>query len=194
MRLLKKNVSGFTLIELLIVVAIIGILATVGIPTFRKMTQISRQSEAKVTLGGLYTAELAFHAAHGTYGNFLHKLGYSVDGNPGTYIIGFPVDAACADAAATAIAPAATEPRGIELNDKYPTYYSDFAAASPKIRFTPTGGVTAGTVCAIGNVAATGASFLATASGIISNVTSPPTDTWTMNQDRQLVQTVDGVK
>ena len=61
----RSKQTGFTLVELLIVVAIIGVLSTIGVPTFKRMIQKSKKSEAKVNLGGLYTAEQAFFAEKG---------------------------------------------------------------------------------------------------------------------------------
>ncbi|MBY0370262.1 prepilin-type N-terminal cleavage/methylation domain-containing protein, partial [bacterium] len=77
---LRKGRRGFTLVELLIVVAIIGVLSTIGVPTFKRMIQKSKKAEAKVGLGGLYTTEAAFFAEYNGYGNNLAKMGYAIDG------------------------------------------------------------------------------------------------------------------
>jgi type IV pilus assembly protein PilA len=119
---------GFTLVELLIVVAIIGVLSTVGIPSFRRMVQKSKKSEAKVNLGGLYTAEQAFFSEYGGYGNYLSRLGFNVDGNPANlmYVIGF-TGANCAstvtNAGSTRPQNAAADPIGLAIAQAFPQYY-----------------------------------------------------------------------
>lgn len=51
-----KNTQGFTLIELMIVVAIIGILASVAYPSYEESVKKSRRSDAKGALLGLVNA------------------------------------------------------------------------------------------------------------------------------------------
>ena len=63
----KKPAAGFTLIELMIVVAIIGILASLAIPNFLKFQARARQSEAKANLKGIYTATQSYFVEYGTY-------------------------------------------------------------------------------------------------------------------------------
>jgi len=122
--------SGFTLVELLIVVAIIGVLSTVGVPTFRRMIQKSRKTEAKVGLGGIYTAEQAFMSEYGGYGNNLARMGFQLDGDPNslTYVIGF-YNATCVPvlngtgAAAASFMPLGTNAIGLAINSSYQPYY-----------------------------------------------------------------------
>lgn len=58
---MRKN-EGFTLIELMIVVVIIGILASISIPQFRKYQLRSKTSEASRNLGTIRMHEEAVYA------------------------------------------------------------------------------------------------------------------------------------
>ena len=64
-----KGKKGFTLIELLIVIAIIGILAAIAIPTYLSYVNRAKDSEASTNLGAIFTDETAFNAANSTYIN-----------------------------------------------------------------------------------------------------------------------------
>ncbi len=94
--------AGFTLIELMIVVAIIGILATVAIPNFQRFQAKARTSEGKLALSAAFTAEKAFLAEADTYSACLNQIGYIPDGYGGTgtrwYTVGFGSTAAGAAA------------------------------------------------------------------------------------------------
>lgn len=76
----KANVKGFSLVELMVVVAIIGILAAVAIPNFQRFQRKAKQSEAKSALGGISSAESAFHAQWENYSTDLIGIGYTPDG------------------------------------------------------------------------------------------------------------------
>ena len=57
--------NGFTLIELIVVVAIIGILAAIAIPSFQSSAAKARQREASTLLAGYAKATQGFITEHG---------------------------------------------------------------------------------------------------------------------------------
>ncbi len=65
-----NNCKGFTLIELLIVVAIIGILASLAIPQYGMYRAKAFDSAASSDLRNLRTFMEAYHYDHSQYPNF----------------------------------------------------------------------------------------------------------------------------
>lgn len=187
MKRLLATRFGFSLVELMIVVAIIGVLATIGIPTFRTMVQKAKKSEAKVALGALYTSETAFFSEYGTYGNLLDKVGFDLDGAPATrtYTTGF-FAGNCQTAQSTA-SPSKTQPNGSALNVAFPAYYggSQYTLAA---KTTPASSA----ICGNG-VPTDGSSFTAAASGEVSPKAGQD-DIWTIDNNRALANVQDGVK
>jgi type IV pilus assembly protein PilA len=64
---LPRRLSAFTLIELMIVVAIVGILAAIAIPSFMRFQLKAKAGEAKTNLAAIRTAEESYQAEHGDY-------------------------------------------------------------------------------------------------------------------------------
>ncbi|MFZ9595941.1 MAG: type IV pilin protein [Bdellovibrionia bacterium] len=86
---LKNLKNGFTLVELMVVVAIIGILASVAIPNYQQFQARARQSEAKAGLGNIGAIEMAYFSDAQTYSMCIQKLGYTSQGVNRYYTIGF---------------------------------------------------------------------------------------------------------
>ena len=64
---MKKYAAGFTLIELMIVVAIIGILAAVAIPSYQDYTARAQVSEALTLTSGYKTAVTEYYTNNGVF-------------------------------------------------------------------------------------------------------------------------------
>ena len=177
---IKQN-KGFSLIELMVVVAIIGILATVAVPNFMKFQAKAKQSNAKVELAGIYTAQKAFQIEYETFHSNLTVVGYIPDGYPMTgtcpaaaptagsrrlYAVGFTGAGAQNTALGGRIV--------INCANQF-AFPSDNGAA-----------IGAGTPAAA-VVTAAGAAFITKATGIISTAyTAANADTWTINESKVL--------
>lgn len=59
--------NGFSLIELLLVVVIIGVIATIGIPNFISGIAAAEHSSANATMKVMLGSQTAFYSANGRY-------------------------------------------------------------------------------------------------------------------------------
>ncbi len=205
-RILKKitkSNQGFTLVELMVVVAIIGILAAVAIPNFIKYQGKSRQTEAKIGLAALFTAEKSFSAENTTYTSCLSQAGYTPDGANHYYAIGYDVASA-------------TVTKCGQLTNSDCSYYSysgttgvskcnavpapfkagNWSANTSDIGYannlkanqaaSPVGTAGLATLASI-----TGTNFTAGAAGNVSNLTHD--DYWTINDQKVLINNTSGI-
>lgn len=195
------NNKGFSLVELMVVVAIIGILASVAVPQFSKFQAKSRQSEAKASLTTLYTAEKSFNAEYAGYATSFQALGYAPAGDV-LYNIGFVTTCATWDACAPQYAAGGVAP---VASTTFPTATSFCVAAGTadgNATFTQRGcrmkaaGAAGG---AIGHIAtlttastADQTTFTATAEAQIYS-SFANADEWTINQNKVLRNTQIGI-
>ncbi|MBK7948644.1 MAG: prepilin-type N-terminal cleavage/methylation domain-containing protein [Deltaproteobacteria bacterium] len=73
-----KRSRGFTLIELMIVVAIIGVLASVAIPSFINYQLSSKRTEAYANLSALAKAQKSYFAEYNTFVPALSEPGFTL--------------------------------------------------------------------------------------------------------------------
>jgi prepilin-type N-terminal cleavage/methylation domain-containing protein len=76
--------GGFSLIELMIVVAILAILAAIGVPQYLRIQGQARQAEAKTNLGAIFVTESAFFTEYGRFSNFTES-GFRLTGTSNRY-------------------------------------------------------------------------------------------------------------
>jgi len=180
---LFKNVLGFTLIELMVVVAIIGLLASVAIPQYRKYQAKSRASEAKLALASVYTALESYFAEYNHYFSCISFAGYIPTGATADryYSVGF--------SSATATSHAGT-PISCTSAPGSTFYYQGIK--SPGVPGTfDSNDLAIGTTLAFVFLWNT---YTAQALGGIDRdfTTAANSDRWWINEQKQLVQTVVG--
>ncbi|MBC7467132.1 MAG: hypothetical protein H7256_14175 [Bdellovibrio sp.] len=167
----------------MVVVAIIGILAAVGVPQYSKFQAKARASEAKSSLGALFIAERSFQLEFGSYTVDLKNAGFGVEGRGLRYVTGFQTGSSCGTAAAyLAAAPfapiEAARVQSVSVGVSSPStiwigavYGTDLGAS-----------ILAGTTCS-------STTFLAKALGDPSSPALPlsaTSDTWSIDQNKVL--------
>lgn len=93
----KRHTLGFTLIELLIVVAIIGVLATLLLANFIGVRQRARDGKRKSDISQVQAALEQWRADVGSYPTTLYSVAnadgtYSLTNNSVTYMKTIPID------------------------------------------------------------------------------------------------------
>jgi prepilin-type N-terminal cleavage/methylation domain-containing protein len=77
--------KAFTLVELIIVIVIIGILASIGIPRFTGAIRMAKESEAKAILGAIRSSQLRYELENGSYTTDINNLDIDLPSNPTEY-------------------------------------------------------------------------------------------------------------
>jgi prepilin-type N-terminal cleavage/methylation domain-containing protein len=77
---LSRRGAGFTLTELLIVVALIGILAAVAIPSFTKFAIKARRAEALMALRQLFELQTTYYSNRNEYSDSFEEVGFAIYG------------------------------------------------------------------------------------------------------------------
>jgi type IV pilus assembly protein PilE len=73
----RRRASGFTLVELCVVLAVVGVLATVAWPSYKSQLQRSRRADAVAALLRLQFEQEKHRTHHGLYASQLSALGAS---------------------------------------------------------------------------------------------------------------------
>lgn len=204
------NQQGFSLVELMIVVAIIGLLAAVGVPQYQKFQARARQGEAKSSLSALYASEQSFFGEWNLYTVDLKNIGFGVTGTGLRYVTGFAAGTACAGYTTASGAPtestAATNTWSDGTNvctgagtNKAAWGTVAMPPAACGVYFTGTR-PSNGTGNAQTNCTATAgaAAFTAASRGNPNNTytatLTATEDTWTINQNKKVMNDVPGIK
>jgi prepilin-type N-terminal cleavage/methylation domain-containing protein len=87
---MKNTNKGFSLVELMVVVAIIGILASLAIPRFQVFQAKARQAEAKTNLSYIYTLEQSFYGDNDKFSK-MDAVGLGKCTGSGQNALGFEV-------------------------------------------------------------------------------------------------------
>lgn len=83
---------GFSLVELMFTVAIISILAAVGMAYFGTFQGKSKTAEARTLIGTIYTSMNTFYSDFNTYGTCLTYMGYDPYESNSFYASGFSTE------------------------------------------------------------------------------------------------------
>jgi type IV pilus assembly protein PilA len=180
-KLLSLNEEGFTLVELMVVVAIIGILSAIAVPNFKKYQAKSKQSEAKIQLAAIYSAEVGTSADYDTYATCLPEMGYEQSPR-GYYIVGFNagLDASTLGFPGCTAGTAAT----VTTTTATQVAFGTLKYSSPPLNYlAAVNGNRTGTL-SLATAVATQNAFIASAEGSISAAVTR--DIWTIDQSKKL--------
>jgi type IV pilus assembly protein PilE len=76
----SRRSAGFTLIELMVVVATIGVISAIAIPSLQKYVWRAQRNEAYLNLNGIYKAQVSYFTETGAYADSFGALGFEILG------------------------------------------------------------------------------------------------------------------
>jgi type IV pilus assembly protein PilA len=173
----RTQQKGFTLVELMIVVAIIGVLASVAIPNFVKFQARSKQAEPKANLKALFVAQRTYFSERDSFSSSMSNIGFIPERGNRYMIASGGSSLSSRSAAAENVVSTHT---GFAV-DTYKGYAAITSAATTNI--TAAASATSAGTCTIADVGcvATGnnGAFEAVAAGNIDNDTT--IDSWAVS-------------
>jgi type IV pilus assembly protein PilA len=193
-----KKQSGFTLVELMIVVAIVGILSAIAIPNYQKYQAKARQTEAKIALASIHTAEKAAAIESNSYTTCIHAIGANYEAT-GTYY--YASGFSQADAATASCGPTGA----LACNVNYGTNGTGTSCANADIQnnativFPTSSGSVSGANSDLSGAAAGAFSAIAATTftaGATGNITKGGTniyDRWTITDTKNLSNLLSGL-
>ena len=184
------NNKGFSLIELMVVVAIIGVLAAIGIPQYSKFQAKARQSEAKGALAALFTAEQSFSAEFNQYAVMLNVIGFGVSGKGLRYVTGFVAATGCTAYVSTSGAPPEVTTAAVTWSDGTSVNLGVTAGA---FIFTGATRTLSGTTSACDATAGSQAFRAMSVGDPNANIGTVAKDGWTIDQGKLLSNATPGI-
>lgn len=182
--------AGFTVIEMLVVVAILGVVATMAAVNSSRTSSKSKQSQIKALLAGIYSSEKVFYAEYNTYTPYMSDLNFfSTSGFYELYYeVGFlPIGPNPTDSQDV------TWANGVDvtLRDSASITLSNYCVA-PKCRYVQAGGVALPTVNATlcADCTSRRTTFKIVGSGFLHFPTTD--DRWTMDHTKTLTHVQEG--
>lgn len=72
--------EGFSLIEVMIVVAIIGVISSIAMPSLQAYVWRAKRNEAYINLNGIYKSQQTYFTEFGQYGSTFDAIGFEISG------------------------------------------------------------------------------------------------------------------